>query len=1166
MSVPDRNGNGIEDILDDWLAGRRGWEELRAEAMPPAALPTRSESAWRGPAAPPAGGPWARGNLRVLWWERSAAEMAAVGSAIKDGGGGCTVLHDLDRFGGVAVLEVDPQGLRGLLSARPSGRIMLDRDGTPALLESRKLVGVASLANTPWFLQGDFTATVAILDSGCDTAHDDLGDFSRDNVDGPPPKVGDALDWYDAAAGWPIFSGYKVVGWHDASDDFPAAVGPWDYHYHGTALAGVVAGEGEIDPSWHGLAPASRLTIVKFYDFDTVWHQWLGDFLDGCAWILDHRDTYRVRVLLVAVNWPVDGGIGTAMTEMVTAGILPIVAIGNDGQSGGELGYPARLPHVLSVGGVNDAGAVAAFSSRGNGALDKPDLVAPSGGLLATSGRITTTDNEPNDTYSDRYGTSLAAAHVAGGAILLLEALRKEGIPAPAQEEEQRLLGALFKATAAPVFYAETSDGAAVKNLAGGSGFDYVSGWGLLQVQAALEAALNPTTIGATVTDSLGARDGRLVMARRLALASRSSCRVRATCSAGLDVRLEIYNSNLLQDPQSGMGPYVSDQSGMGGTESGVYLSQPRGFAFAVVKRMAGFGRVTLTLSDLPDDIQTSYMANLNGSLVGWANKGDLAGTTGPSIILSASADIDPFARTIHALGPNGQERPGWPITLFLPSLLQGSLTAPLIWDLNGVPGDEIVVASAFGRVYILPGGGVVQERTVAGSDVPLTAPVGLQLADGQRRVMVADGAGTLHFLAGDATVIGSLPFGEQAPLQPAVGQLSGADGEEICIGFSKGSLFALDAGGQVLNGWPVQIGGALLRAPVLVDFDHDGLHEIVVPILPETPGPELVFRILHGDGQPAAGDGTAIAAPGGANWLAISEAAVGADDTGWRVWLYGLCSRDTPADSMTWSLAAVSLATDGLGTVSPLRGFSTQVLTPPGRLLMRWQRMPTPLVWDDRGVGATQPEFPVALGWEEDISGIPNLKGSFAAWLSLGTLEQPLTARGSLWLSGTAAETPGQMSALLYPVGEDAWARVSITGRKVIAQGIRRDLAKSPVWSSARADGRNSGAAPLMAGSPTGLMSPSADLIPSLNVWPNPGAGSVRISWRNLPAVSGRVTIYDLRGRRVRRLHVADLAATEWLPWDGLDERREPVAAGTYFCELSSKQGRWVGRVVMTR
>ena len=43
-----------------------------------------------------------------------------------------------------------------------------------------------------------------------------------------------------------------MVGWQDVTDDFPESQGPWDYHYHGTALASVVAGSGTVDPDLRG--------------------------------------------------------------------------------------------------------------------------------------------------------------------------------------------------------------------------------------------------------------------------------------------------------------------------------------------------------------------------------------------------------------------------------------------------------------------------------------------------------------------------------------------------------------------------------------------------------------------------------------------------------------------------------------------------------------------------------------------------------------------------------------------------------------------------------------------------------------------------------------------------------------------------------------------------
>ena len=48
------------------------------------------------------------------------------------------------------------------------------------------------------------------------------------------------------------------------------------------------------------------------------------------------------------------------------------------------------------------------------------------------------------------------------------------------------------------------------------------------------------------------------------------------------------------------------------------------------------------------------------------------------------------------------------------------------------------------------------------------------------------------------------------------------------------------------------------------------------------------------------------------------------------------------------------------------------------------------------------------------------------------------------------------------------------------------------------------------------------------------------------------RLQVYDLLGRRVRRLVAQDLAAgTYRIVWDGTDDRRQAVAAGVYFYRL---------------
>ncbi len=869
----DLDDNGVEDLLDDWGAGRAGWAELVARASADQEDPAAKLGHWPAHVPLPAPGPLARGELRLLRLGGNAEGVATAAADARAAGGVVRVLHRLSRFGGVEALAVDPVGLRALLAAPLSGRLVLDRDGTPALDRSSVLCGVSLARAGQWRLEGDWTASVAILDSGCDTAHDDLGDFSHDNRDGPPPLVGDALDWSSAEFGWPLFLEYKVVGWHDVTDDFPLAAGPWDYHWHGTALAGVVAGAGELDVRYRGLAPSGRLTIVKFYDFDGVWRQWQGDFLAACAWLLDHRAQCRVRVALCAVNWDLDLGLGAAMDELRAAGILVVAAMGN----GGAIlppGYPARLPSVVGVGAVNDAGELAGTSGHGLPPDRKPDLVAPGGGVLQAAGGICTTDNEPDDSTSERRGTSLAAAHVAAGEFLVLEALRKEGWP-----DEGAVVGdlvsALLRGTAAPVLVSETPDGAARLALAPWLAVpDSVRGWGLLQVPAAIEALLAPLPGGGSAVDSLGGTAGRRSVARRLSLQPDRQCVVEAVPSVGLDVGLEIHDIRRLLDPGEGLPSIRVDAAGMGGRELGSFRTPEQGFCFVVVKRLSGTGRVTITLTDPAESTDPAWSATLGGGLAGWPVAGVLGATGTPTLICTGAATIDPQARLVHALDGTGHERVGWPVSIFLPTNLQGPLTAPLVWNLDALPGDEIAVASAFGKLYLLGASGSYMVVDAASANVPLTAPVGRERFDGGREVAVVSPTGILKRVTPAGAIVATLALDGTEPLPPAVGQLDGEPGEEYVVAFPSGRItVAGDAG--LLPGWPVTLAVSGLRAPVLADRDGDGRHEIVLVHPAGLEQREVVFRILRGNGVAAAGDGAEAQAPDGGRWLSLSDPAV---------------------------------------------------------------------------------------------------------------------------------------------------------------------------------------------------------------------------------------------------------------------------------------------------
>ncbi|MEN8006944.1 MAG: S8 family serine peptidase [Candidatus Krumholzibacteriota bacterium] len=1163
----DENGNGLEDLLDAWLDGRVGFDDLRAAAV---SAPLRAAAAADGmsgesafPAGmEPAGGSWQAGNLRLicLGAGRQGVVRAMEGASRV---GDCRLLHSVDRFGGVAVLAGNETGLRAFLADRPGGRIMIDRDGVPALADSRHLAGAARLETGRWQLGDDWSSSVAILDSGCDTAHGDLGDYPDDDKDGPPPVVGDASDWFPADNGWPLFEGYKVVGWQDVTDDFPLAAGPWDYHYHGTALASVVVGSGRVDPAYRGLASGSRLTVVKFYDFDQTWHAWAGDFLAACAWTLDHRDIYRIRTVLTAVNWDVDAGISTAMNAFVAAGMLPVAAAGNDGVDHPGLGFPASLPEVVTVGSVNGSGAVSAFSSRGLAVPGKPDLLAPGGGLLGGGGRIIAADNEPNDTYSGRFGTSLAAAHVAGALQLLDEALLENGIILPADGHSALTRAGLLKLTAAPVVLAENDAGTGQVPLSFPVGPDAVRGWGTLRVDAAAEAALLPLMPGRDQLDTLTSDWEKPVVARRLITSPQIRYLIEAVPSGSLDVVLEVADPRWLDDPATVDQVRHRDANGPGVSEFTYLRPDPGNWLVMVVKRKSGQGTVSLKIREADSFPAQAAAASLPGLATGAPNSGNLAGLSGPTLIIPSRVTVDLGARSLSALDTNGDFRPGWPVFVFPHSSSQGGLTQPLVWDMDGVPGDEIVVASDFGSIYFFAGSGAIQEVALT-LNRNLTTPVGIVTSGGNRRVAAVDKLGMVRSWSHGPVLEAQADLGHSLPLTPAAGVLVAGAGESLVIAFADGHVTALDENLNALPGWPRDLGVALEVAPVLCDLDDDGFHEIILPALDPVTG-RLAMRVLDATGQPGTGDDLTVPAPEGGSWLALSAAVVaGGYQTGdLRVTLTGLADNGLFGDQDEWVLGHGSLAATGVTTSSVLPGFRVKASTSQGLLTLDHILLPAPLAWNFQGSSGTDVNSLVSVDWSEILIGVTSLPGACTTWLSPSSLDRPLVRREPLTAGGKTDPMYGSAGAMLIPVEDDVYLRVDILSHEVGIQPVRSLKSSQTAWTAARGDGRNSGACPLReAVSPVPV---GAGGTRQLVAFPNPGGGNFQFRLTGVsPSPALKLEIFDLRGRRVRVLGSG--IATDSLKWDGNDSRGRPLAAGTYLAVVRGAGRPLVSRVVLTR
>lgn len=225
--------------------------------------------------------------------------------------------------------------------------------------------------------------TVAVLDSGIDTAHPALAGRVRDERD-----------------------------FTDSGD-------PQDRQGHGTHVASLIAGSGAgSDGARRGVAPAIDLLNGKV----------LGDEGEGrLSWVIAGmewavaNDADIVNLSLAASPGESDDPVVQSLDALATGtDTLFVVAAGNSGWNGWSpqtVTSPGTADSALTVGAVNGRDAVAGFSGQGptSGSYrTKPDLVAP--GVAILGARAGARDE---DLYVPMDGTSMATPITAGAAALV---------------------------------------------------------------------------------------------------------------------------------------------------------------------------------------------------------------------------------------------------------------------------------------------------------------------------------------------------------------------------------------------------------------------------------------------------------------------------------------------------------------------------------------------------------------------------------------------------------------------------------------------------------------------------------------------------------------------------------------------------------------------------
>lgn len=182
----------------------------------------------------------------------------------------------------------------------------------------------------------------------------------------------------------------------DAKDFSGSKLGWADRHGHGSHTAGTIAGK-----NGTGVAPECDLYVAKALGDDGGGEdRWLAKAI---LWLVE----CGCKFINLSLGSPVfSQAVAEAVAYAASKGCLVIAAAGN---SGDNVGFPARLDTCLSVGAVDDQGLLASFSCRG----PEQDVAAPGVRILSCY---------LNGGYAVLSGTSMSSPFTVGTFVLAASA------------------------------------------------------------------------------------------------------------------------------------------------------------------------------------------------------------------------------------------------------------------------------------------------------------------------------------------------------------------------------------------------------------------------------------------------------------------------------------------------------------------------------------------------------------------------------------------------------------------------------------------------------------------------------------------------------------------------------------------------------------------------
>ncbi len=358
-----------------------------------------------------------------------------------------------------------------------------------------------------------------------------------------------------------------------------------------------------------GIAPESRLVGVKVLSGEGPGlNSWI---IDGIDWAVNNKDTYNITVLSLSLGGPqFILALHLAVERAVDNGLVVVVAAGNDGPDGNNLGQPGNADSIISVAAITYEDNITSYSSQGGGSYTgftrKPDIAAPGG---AVTSPIYSSDSNDQDgaNFADQHandatnmqGTSMATPQVAGAANLIIDALGGWRYWNYSREQALFVKNLLLMTASETGRLREDYDEEFSPTLER-IGKDTHEGYGRINVEAAIEAITQKASLGMIYQDNLYSSTedvyGKHVWARSIDLIKGMKYNFSLDVPSGADFDIILYHST----PNSyGEPVLVSYSCNSGESEESLTVAiSETGTYFLVIKAVIGSGEFILDLGD----------------------------------------------------------------------------------------------------------------------------------------------------------------------------------------------------------------------------------------------------------------------------------------------------------------------------------------------------------------------------------------------------------------------------------------------------------------------------------------------------------------------------------------------------------------------------------------